>query len=156
MPVKWTWGEIAAGEEGPGSLKIYSEQTPFETKEAARADLQRFLDGYPEHSTKALAAALLPMAGWRGQELLVACPPKLAWAVFPVPQGQSVDQAGVFFLQDHMNELDDRLLNTRTNSTTGPGAVAGAGSGSGCAVLALVALGAFGAVAASLAQAIWA
>jgi hypothetical protein len=144
-PTGWCWAEILLGERGPRTFGAYHHGELFDTKESARASLQNHLDTHGEGSTQAQGAVLLRTAGWRGSELLVTCPPRHAWAVYPIRPGHSIEQTSLFFLDDHERELWDRLRNTRTNSATG----------SGCAVVALAALGAAGTVATAWARGRW-
>ena len=79
---------------------------------------------------------------------MVACPPRHIWVVYPIPHGLSLEQADIFFLEDHLRELDQRLLKSRTNS-------ASVSPRAGCAMVAFAGLGAIGAVAAPWARARW-
>ncbi len=82
---------------------------------------------------------------------MVTCPPIHAWAVYAVSPGHSLEQAARFFTEDHERELWQRVKENRNNWATGNQAP----SNSGCAVVALAAISAAGAVAAAWARGRW-
>jgi hypothetical protein len=145
MVTRWAWGSI---EPGVGGHAIAIDPYPelFDTKDSARASMQRALDSFEEHSTEAQAAKLLRTAAWSGQELLIVCPLIIAWVIYPVRDGHSSSQAGVFYLHDHRDELTRRMFERRDNSVSG---------GAGCAVIALATMGALIAGAFGIAQIPW-
>lgn len=144
MVMKWAVGEIAPRWDGVPGFVIDVDGHLYDTQDEARAFLQQALDFGLEASTEAQAAKLLRVMARSSQALLVVCPPVQAWVVFPVRDGLSATQAGVFYLDDHREDLL-RRFNSRTNST----------AGAGCAVVALAAVGGLVAGVAALSQLPW-
>jgi hypothetical protein len=146
MAMKWAVGSISPRVDGVPGFGIEVEDHLYDTQDAAREYLQGALDRGHEVSTEAQAAKLLRAMTRSSQALLVVCPPIQAWIVFPVRDGLSPGQAGVFFLDDHGEDLV-RRFSRRDNSSNNTGA--------GCAVIALAAVGGALAGVAALAQINW-
>jgi hypothetical protein len=144
MAVKWAVGQIEPRLDGLPGFVIDVENHLYDTQDAARKYLQGALDRGHEASTEAQAAKLLRPMARSNQALLVVCPPIRAWIVFPVRDGLSPEQAGVFYLDDRGDDLR-RRFSSRSNSTTG----------AGCAVVALAAVGGLLAGAVALSQITW-
>ncbi|PRY62492.1 hypothetical protein [Glycomyces artemisiae] len=144
MVMKWAVGEIAPRVDGVPGFVIDVEDHLYDTQAAAREYLQQALDFGHEASTEAQAAKLLRTMTASSQALLVVCPPIRGWVVFPVRDGFSPTQEGLFYLDDHRDDLVRRFT-ARTNTATG----------GGCAVVALAAVGGLVAGVAALAQIPW-
>lgn len=144
MVTKWAVGSIEPRVDGVPGFVIDVEDHLYDTQDAAREYMQEVLDLGHEASTEAQAAKLLRAMTRSGQALLVVCPPIRAWIVFPVRDGLSPAQAGVFYLDDNRQDLV-RRFGSRNNST----------AGTGCAVIALAAVGGLVAGVAALAQIPW-
>ncbi|MEU6247620.1 hypothetical protein [Glycomyces sp. NPDC047010] len=144
MAMKWAVGEIEPRMDGVPGFVIDVRDQLYDTQDAAREHLQFLLDLGREASTEAQAAKLLRVMTRSSQALLVVCPPIRGWVVFPVQGGLAPAQAGVFYLDDHHQDLL-RRFQSRQNST----------AGAGCAVIALATVGGLIAGIAALAQIPW-
>lgn len=166
----YRWGYMAVWR---GSRQYADAKFPhpefFESAQFARQHLQASLDSAGEATTEGLAGSLLRTAPDTAVEILVICGSQWAyaggeqraWAVFPVPDGLSAEQAGEAFcyriMNDHRRAWAERwfrnevIYNDRVTLNSGSGRV----SNSGCVVVAVTGLGAVGALAGAWARSRW-
>lgn len=159
MAHRWGYMAIWRGSAGYSDAKFPHPEF-FESAQLARQHLQASLDSYGEATTEGLAGSLLRTAPDTAVEILVICGEERAWAVFPVPDGFSAEQAGGAFVSRIMNDHrrawgwwlgNEVIYNDRVTLNSGSGRV----SNSGCVVVAVTGLGAVGALAGAWARSRW-